>query len=63
MIICWILSGKQNNDNKKIVVGGCYPSAQPEEVIAAGADVVVQGEAEGIMPQVQAALEIMEKLG
>jgi radical SAM superfamily enzyme YgiQ (UPF0313 family) len=42
---------------KKILVGGCYPSAQPEEVIAAGADVVVQGEAEGIMPQVLAALE------
>ncbi len=42
---------------KKILVGGCYPSAQPEEVIAAGADVVVQGEAEGIMSQLQAVLE------
>jgi radical SAM superfamily enzyme YgiQ (UPF0313 family) len=43
--------------NKRIVVGGCYPSAQPTELIAAGADIVVRGEAEGIMPQVQAALE------
>jgi radical SAM superfamily enzyme YgiQ (UPF0313 family) len=42
---------------KKIVVGGCYPSAAPEEVLAAGADVVVQGEAEGIIPQLQAVLE------
>ena len=43
--------------HKKIVVGGCYPSAQPEEVLAAGANVVVQGEVEGIIPQLLAALE------
>ena len=43
--------------NKRIVAGGCYPSAQPQELIAAGADIVVRGEAEGVMPQVQAALE------
>lgn len=41
---------------KKIVAGGCYPSAQPEEVLAAGATVVVQGELEGMIPQFQAIL-------
>ncbi len=36
---------------KTVVTGGPYPSVMPEEVMAAGCDFLVRGEAELIMPQ------------
>ncbi len=36
---------------KTVVVGGPYPSVMPEEVMAAGCDLLVRGEAEMLMPQ------------
>ena len=33
-------------EGKTVVVGGPYPTTLPQEVLAAGADLVVQGEAE-----------------
>jgi radical SAM superfamily enzyme YgiQ (UPF0313 family) len=41
---------------KTVVVGGPYPTTLPQEVLAAGADLVVQGEAESIMPALIQAL-------
>ena len=35
---------------KTVLVGGPYPTTWPQEVLAAGADLVVQGEAESIIP-------------
>ncbi len=37
---------------KTVVVGGPYPTTWPQEVLAAGADLVVQGEAESIIPAI-----------
>jgi radical SAM superfamily enzyme YgiQ (UPF0313 family) len=36
---------------KTVVAGGPYPSVMPEEVMAAGCDFLVRGEAEMLMPQ------------
>jgi radical SAM superfamily enzyme YgiQ (UPF0313 family) len=41
---------------KTVVVGGPYPTTLPQEVLAAGADLVVQGEAESIIPALTQAL-------
>ncbi len=42
---------------KPVVVGGAYVSGDPEEARKAGADIVVMGESENIMPQLVEALE------
>ena len=40
---------------KTVIVGGPYPTNWPQEILNAGADIVVQGEAEGLLqPLVQA---------
>ena len=41
---------------KTVVVGGPYPTSLPQEALDAGADFLVRGEAENIMPRLLAAL-------
>jgi radical SAM superfamily enzyme YgiQ (UPF0313 family) len=41
---------------KTVVVGGPYPTSVPSEVLDAGCDFLVKGEAEELMPQLLAAL-------
>ena len=41
---------------KSVVVGGAYPSSMPEEVLPAGPDFLIRGEAENTLPLFLAAL-------
>ncbi len=42
---------------KTVVVGGTYPTLEPEEVLSAGGDYVVKGEAEATIPALLNALQ------
>lgn len=42
---------KEEQKNRVIVVGGAHPTDCPEEVIGAGADIVVRGEGEGTLEE------------
>lgn len=48
---------------KRVVVGGPYPTAVPEEALAAGADFVVRGEGENTVPLLLDALRDGKKGG
>jgi radical SAM superfamily enzyme YgiQ (UPF0313 family) len=48
---------------KTVVVGGPYATSVPEEILAAGADFLVRGEAEEILPRWLAAFAAGEKQG
>ncbi len=41
---------------KTVVAGGPYPTSVPDEVLEVGCDFLIKGEAEGLMPQLLAAL-------
>jgi radical SAM superfamily enzyme YgiQ (UPF0313 family) len=51
---CLELVREAKKRGKTVIVGGPYPTNWPQEILDAGADIVVQGEAEGI---VQSLLE------
>ena len=53
-ILALIQEGKARN--KTVVVGGHYAASLPEEVLAAGCDYMMKGEAELIMPQLIEAI-------
>jgi radical SAM superfamily enzyme YgiQ (UPF0313 family) len=48
---------------KTVVTGGPFPTSVPQEVLEAGADFLVRGEAEEIMPRFLAALAENQKQG
>lgn len=48
---------------KTVVVGGAYPTSVPNEVLDAGADFLIRGEAENTIPLFLAALREGEKRG
>jgi radical SAM superfamily enzyme YgiQ (UPF0313 family) len=52
---CLELVREAKKRGKTVIVGGPYPTNWPQEILDAGADIVVQGEAEGIVqPLVEA---------
>lgn len=51
------------NKNKKVIVGGPYPTSVPNEVLEAGCDMLVRGEAENVIDELLNAIRAGEYSG
>ena len=53
---CLELVQEAKKRGKTVIVGGPYPTTWPEEILEAGADILVHGEAESQMPSLMDAI-------